>query len=65
VACRSKFVRHLETNTVRTNANEPGVRKHVNDFSLDLSQLNTALSPQLRELFNEAITERQRLDRPL
>ncbi|KAJ7871380.1 Ca-transporting ATPase [Mycena olivaceomarginata] len=55
VGIHAKFVRHLQTNIARTNANEPGVRKHVNDFSLDLSQLNTALSPQLRELFNEAI----------
>ncbi|KAJ7349180.1 hypothetical protein DFH08DRAFT_697693 [Mycena albidolilacea] len=55
VGIHAKFVRHLETSTARTNANEPGIRKHVNDFSLDLSQLNTALSPQLRELFNEAI----------
>jgi Ca2+-transporting ATPase len=55
VGIHAKFVRHLETNTARTNANDPGVRKHVNDFSLDLSQLDTALSPQLRELFNEAI----------
>ncbi|KAJ7837021.1 Ca-transporting ATPase [Mycena olivaceomarginata] len=55
VGIHAKFVRYLETNTGRTNANESGVRKHVNDFSLDLSQLNMALSPQLRELFNEAI----------
>ncbi|KAF7330460.1 Calcium-transporting ATPase [Mycena venus] len=55
VGIHAKFVRHLEANTTRTNANDPGVRKHVNDFSLDLSQLNSALSPQLRELFNEAI----------
>jgi Ca2+-transporting ATPase len=55
VGIHAKFVRHLEANTTRTNENERGVRKHVNDFSLDLSQLNAVLSPQLRELFNEAI----------
>ncbi|KAJ7608118.1 hypothetical protein DFH06DRAFT_1379188 [Mycena polygramma] len=55
VGIHAKFVRHLESNIARTNADEAGVRKHPNDFSLDLSQLNTALSPQLRELFNEAI----------
>ncbi|KAJ7931426.1 Ca-transporting ATPase [Mycena leptocephala] len=57
VGIHAKFVRHLESNVARTNANavEPGVRKHSNDFSLDQSQLNTAMSPQLRELFNEAI----------
>ncbi|KAJ7134364.1 hypothetical protein C8R44DRAFT_828915 [Mycena epipterygia] len=55
VGIHAKFVRHLENNEARTNVDEPGVRKHLNDFSLDQSQLNTALSPQLRELFNEAI----------
>ncbi|KAJ7274496.1 Ca-transporting ATPase [Mycena haematopus] len=57
VGIDAKFVRHLESNTTRSNANanEPGVRKHVKDFSLDLSQLNSVLSPQLRELFNAAI----------
>ncbi|KAJ7879120.1 hypothetical protein B0H13DRAFT_1722113 [Mycena leptocephala] len=56
VGIHAKFVRHLESNT-RTNAiaKEAGVQKHSNDFSLDQSQLNSALSPQLRELFNEAI----------
>ncbi|KAK7033038.1 calcium-transporting ATPase [Favolaschia claudopus] len=51
----AKFVRNYQDNATRSNANEPGPRKHVNDFSLDLSQLNTVLSPQLQELFNEAI----------
>ncbi|KAF7374979.1 Calcium-transporting ATPase [Mycena sanguinolenta] len=55
VGINAKFVRHLEANEKRSPANEPGVRKHVNDFSLDLSQLNTVMSPQLRELFNAAI----------
>ncbi|KAJ7494644.1 Ca-transporting ATPase [Mycena galericulata] len=55
VGIHAKFVRHLEDNGARTNVDEPGVRKHSKDFSLDQSQLNTALSPQLRELFNEAI----------
>ncbi|KAF7374851.1 Calcium-transporting ATPase [Mycena sanguinolenta] len=55
VGINAKFVRYLEVNEKRSPANELGVRKHVNDFSLDLSQLNTVLSPQLRELFNAAI----------
>ncbi|KAJ7178583.1 calcium-transporting ATPase [Mycena crocata] len=62
VGIHAKFVRHLETNEARTNAGQvdpsasaSSPRKHVNDFSLDQSQLNTALSPQLRDLFNEAI----------
>ncbi|KAJ7773119.1 hypothetical protein B0H16DRAFT_1304903 [Mycena metata] len=58
VGIHGKFVRHIESNVARTNANDPneaGVRKHANDFSVDQAQLNTILSPQLRTLFNEAI----------
>ncbi|KAJ7475762.1 calcium-transporting ATPase [Mycena latifolia] len=55
VGIHAKFVRRLEENVARTNVDEPGVRKHPNDFSLDQTQLSTALSPQLRDLFNEAI----------
>ncbi|KAJ6544760.1 calcium-transporting ATPase [Mycena vulgaris] len=55
VGIHAKFVRRLEENEARTNVDEPGVRKHPNDFSLDQTQLSTALSPQLRDLFNEAI----------
>ncbi|KAJ7650379.1 Ca-transporting ATPase [Roridomyces roridus] len=53
VGLHAKFVRRLEDNSQRTNANES--RKHPEDFSLDQSQLNTALTSQLRKLFNEAI----------
>ncbi|CAK5269233.1 unnamed protein product [Mycena citricolor] len=52
VGINAKFVRRLEENSARENTGE---RKHPNDFSLDQSQLNTVVSPQLRELFNEAI----------
>ncbi|KAJ7773167.1 Ca-transporting ATPase, partial [Mycena metata] len=58
VGIHGKFVRHIERNVARTNANDPneaGVRKHANDFSVDQAQLNTILSPQLQTLFNEAI----------
>ncbi|KAJ7284885.1 calcium-transporting ATPase [Mycena rebaudengoi] len=60
VGINAKFVRQLEDNKARTNAGgeaeaTPGSRKHADDFSLDLMQLNTALSPQLQNLFNEAI----------
>ncbi|KAJ6501168.1 Ca-transporting ATPase, partial [Mycena vitilis] len=55
IGIHANFVRHLKSNVARTNTDEPGVRKHPDDFSLDLSQIDTALSPQLRELFNEAI----------
>ncbi|KZV94727.1 calcium-translocating P-type ATPase [Exidia glandulosa HHB12029] len=33
----------------------PTERKHKDDFSLDQSELNTSISPALRQLFNEAI----------
>ncbi|KAJ6513357.1 Ca-transporting ATPase [Mycena sanguinolenta] len=55
IGINAKFVRHLEANEKRSPANDPGVRKHANDFSLDLSHLNSVLSPQLRELCNAAI----------
>lgn len=58
VGISAKFVRQLEENKSRTNADqapESGARKHVDDFSVDQSNLNTVLSPQLQGLFNEAI----------
>ncbi|KAF7312342.1 Calcium-transporting ATPase [Mycena indigotica] len=55
VGIHAKFVQHLENNESRTNVEEGGSRKHGQDFSLDQTQLNSALSPQLRELFNEGI----------
>jgi Ca2+-transporting ATPase len=60
VGIRAKFVRQLEDNKARTNADEQpahsGTRKHLDDFSLDQAELNTILSPQLRDLFNAAIS---------
>lgn len=59
VGLHAKFVRQLEDNQTRTNADEPeelGERKHVNDFSVDQSDLNNVLSPQLQTLFNDAIS---------
>jgi len=63
VGIHAKFVRLLDENTERTNANDTEksssgknvVRKHYQDFSIDQSQLNTVLSPEHRDLFNEAI----------
>jgi Ca2+-transporting ATPase len=58
VGISAKFVRHLEENKSRTNADqapESGTRKHVDDFSVDQSNLNSVLSPQLQSLFNAAI----------
>ncbi|KAK0222080.1 Ca-transporting ATPase [Armillaria fumosa] len=57
VGVHAKFVRQLEENQTRTNVGEeePGHRKHPNDFSIDQSQLNDVMTPALRSLFNEAI----------
>ncbi|KAF9457841.1 hypothetical protein BDZ94DRAFT_1325934 [Collybia nuda] len=61
VGIHAKFVRRLEENAERTNADESPSpvlareRKHNQDFSIDQGQLNTVLSPALRALFNEAI----------
>jgi Ca2+-transporting ATPase len=67
VGINVKFVRQLEENAERTNADETASpdpskspaqareRKHHADFSIDQAQLNTVLSPALRALFNEAI----------
>ncbi|KAJ4479980.1 Ca-transporting ATPase [Lentinula aciculospora] len=65
VGIHAKFVRTLKENEGRSNAKEqpsraaveavPATRKHIHDFSLDQSQLNTILSPALQQLFNEAV----------
>lgn len=52
----AKFVRQLNDNAGRSNAGDKGeTRKHHEDFSIDQSNLNEVLSPQLQDLFNEAI----------
>ena len=45
-----KFVRSLEENASRTNAAEGS-----DDFSIDLSELNSVLTPALQQLLNESI----------
>lgn len=63
IGIHAKFVRRLEKNAARTNANDNGksgsgtemTRKHYQDFSIDQTELNTILSPDARELFNEAV----------
>jgi len=63
VGMHVKFVHNLEENAARTNAKENEqsasgtevARKHPRDFSIDQTQLNTVLSQQIQELFNEAI----------
>jgi Ca2+-transporting ATPase len=65
VGINAKFVRQLRDNYARTNADEEegidspkpkGTRKHPDDFSVDQTQLNSVMSPQLQALFNEAIS---------
>jgi len=66
VGIHAKFVRQLRDNYTRSNADEveeaavdspksKGTRKHPDDFSVDQTQLNSVMSPQLQILFNEAI----------
>ena len=63
IGVHAKFVRRLEQNQSRTNAPDDRGSRRSNDsntrssedFSIDLSQLNTILSPQLRKLFNASI----------
>ena len=59
-----KFVHDLAANKARTNAGEeygvkPAVlesaRKHAEDFSIDQTELNDVLSPQLKQLINSSI----------
>lgn len=63
VGIHAKFVRQLDDNAARSNADEANraiaasnpTRKHHQDFSIDQTHLNTVLSPQAQDLFNEAI----------
>jgi Ca2+-transporting ATPase len=64
IGIHAKFVQKLEDNQARTNAGEEhaedspkptGTRKHPHDFSIDQTDLNTVMSPQLRDLFNASI----------
>ena len=63
VGIHAKFVRNLDENAARTNAEETEqsasgseiARKHPLDFSIEQDQLNTVLSRQIQELFNDAI----------
>ncbi|KAJ3515894.1 hypothetical protein NLJ89_g1472 [Agrocybe chaxingu] len=62
IGIHAKFVRQLDENAARTNADETEksaegttTRKHYQDFSIDQAHLNTVLSPEIQELFNQAI----------
>jgi Ca2+-transporting ATPase len=64
VGIHAKFVRNLDENAARTNAEETEqsasgteiARKHPLDFSIEQGQLNTVLSSRIQELFNDAIS---------
>jgi Ca2+-transporting ATPase len=63
VGIHAKFIHSLDLSAALTNAEETELstsgseiaRKYPLDFSIDQSQLNTVLSGQIQELFNEAI----------
>lgn len=56
VGVHAKFVRDLDDNAGRSNAKEiNNTRQNDEDFSVEQSDLNDVLAPQLRDLFNEAI----------
>ncbi|KAH7915645.1 Ca-transporting ATPase [Hygrophoropsis aurantiaca] len=58
VGIHAKFVRKLEDNQSRTNADlrtDDTSKQEREDFSIDQSHLDKVLSPQLRNLFNAAI----------
>ena len=58
VGIHAKFVKDLQENLFRSNADEADgkkKRKHANDFSIEQNDLNNVLSPALQHLFNEGI----------
>jgi Ca2+-transporting ATPase len=58
VGVHVKFVKNLQENLSRSNADEADgkkKRKHADDFSIEQNDLNNVLSPALQHLFNEGI----------
>ncbi|KAG6375197.1 hypothetical protein JVT61DRAFT_3408 [Boletus reticuloceps] len=64
IGIHTKLVRQLQHNRSRTNvvnehrsrrSTDSGISRHIQDFSVDQSQIDTVLSPQLRKLFNAAV----------
>ncbi|KAG6895383.1 hypothetical protein C0992_001570 [Termitomyces sp. T32_za158] len=59
IGVHAKFVRNLDENSERHNADgkdgSSDERRNRDDFSIDQARLNDILPPALRELFNEAI----------
>ena len=57
IGIHAKFVRNLKENKARTNApnREQGTTRTAENFSVEQSDINTILSPQLKCLFNHSI----------
>ena len=58
VGIHAKFVKNLQENLSRSNADDPDgkkERKHANDFSIEQTDLKDVLPPALQQLFNEGI----------
>ena len=54
IGIHAKFVRKLDENPTKAS-NEDTSRPNAKDFAIDLSNLNTVLTPQLVELLNASI----------
>lgn len=58
IGLHCKFVRQLIENSTRSNADEKAPereRKHPDDFSIDMTQLKSVLSPGIQTILNDAI----------
>ncbi|KAI9449869.1 calcium-translocating P-type ATPase [Lactarius psammicola] len=55
VGVHANFVRRLEENRERSGSEEARNGPNAKDFAVDLANLNTVLSPPLKDLFNAAI----------
>ncbi|KAF8552699.1 calcium-translocating P-type ATPase [Imleria badia] len=63
IGIHAKFIQQLQHNQSRTNvvdehlsrrSTDSGISRHIQDFSVDQSRIDTILLPQLRKLFNAA-----------
>jgi len=52
---KGKFVHNLVENAARTNANEVDSVSERDDFSFDMTKMNEVATPELQQVFNEAI----------
>ncbi|KAG6380528.1 Ca-transporting ATPase [Boletus reticuloceps] len=65
IGIHAKFIQQLQHNRSRTNmvnkhrshrSTDSGISRHIQDFSVNQSQIDTVLLAQLRKLFNTAVT---------